>query len=513
MNQRFKSDKKNFTPAQKIGKESIISFVGMGYGQIIRYIFTIVLARLVGVSYLGLYSLGNSITTLASVLAKAGMDVGLMRFISGRNLDQESDKIRYDIYSSLKIGILLSVFVMVVLICISGWLVENIFHESTLLRNVLIVNAIAIPFITINLISIHATQGFQLLKYKIFIEYILNPTILLISVLLIYITLSAEMVIILPLLLGSITCSIFSSIFLKRIIDVNIFEVWKANVNKEIIIFSLPIMFTVVLGTMLHWLDIIMLGYFTNAETVGLYHPIIRTAGIQNTILIAFSGIFTPMFSRYLAQGDIQKMQHIYRLVTRWILSILVPIFIFIILFAKKIMLLFGTEFIGVANILILLTIGTSIFALFGIGGAILVVSGYQKLNLTNTLVAALLNIVLNIILIPRYGLAGAAWATVISLTFIAIVRLIETQFLLKINPFYMKDIKTVIAGLITFGFIYYLKPHIMHYHTVVTLVSAIIGIALIYLALMVIFKLDEDDVDFLRSILFLKSKIFNNRK
>lgn len=512
MNQQSNNYKKNFTPAQKIGKESIISFVGMGYGQIIRYIFTIVLARLVGVSYLGLYSLGNSITTLASVFAKAGLDVGLMRFISGRNLDQDSEKIRFDIYSSLKIGILFSLLVMIVMIGISGWMVENIFRESSLLKNVLIVNAIAIPFITINLISIHATQGFQLLKYKIFIEYILNPTILLLGVLFIYFTLSAELAIVLPLLLASVICSIFSSLFLKNIINVNILKVWKSEMNNKILLFSLPIMFTVILGTMLHWLDIIMLGYFTNAETVGLYHPVVRTAGIQNTILIAFSGIFSPMFSKYFAQDDKQRMQHIYRLVTRWIFTMLVPIFIFILLFSKKILLLFGPEFLPVSDILILLTIGTSIFALFGIGGSVLVVSGYQKLNLTNTLMATILNIVLNIILIPKYGLAGAAWATVISLTFIAIIRLIETQILLNINPFYLKNLKAVFAGLITFGIMICLKQYLMQFHTVLTIISAIITISLIYLLLMLILKLDEDDKDFLKSISFLKSKILNQR-
>ncbi len=505
-------DKQHFTPAQKIGKESVISFVGMGYGQFLRYFSTIILARLVGVSYLGMYSLGTSITTLASVLAKAGMDVGLMRSISGKDLGLERNQLRQDIYSSLKIGILFSLLVMIILICSSGWLVENVFRASSLLRNVLIVNAVAIPFITLNMISIHATQGFQLLKYKIFIEYILNPTILLLSVILIYYTLSAELVIILPLIVASIICSIFSSMILKKIINVDIFKTWKAKMDTEILLFSLPIMFTVILGTMLHWLDIIMLGYFTNTETVGLYHPIIRTAGMQNTILIAFSGIFAPMFSKYFAQSDRQKMQHIYRIVTRWILTMIVPIFIFILLFSKKIMLLFGAEFLPVADVLILLTVGTSIFALFGISGSILVVSGYQKLNLVNTLLATILNIILNIVLIPKYGLAGAAWATVISLTFIAILRLIETQLILRINPFYYKDIKSIIAGLITFGIMIYIKQYITHFHTVITIILAVTSIALIYLLMIMVLKLDEDDKDFLRSITFLKSKIIKSR-
>ena len=512
MNQRS-VNKKNFTPAQKIGKESTISFVGMGYGQILRYIFTVILARLVGVTYLGLYSLGNSITTLAIVFAKAGMDVGVMRFISGRNLEEEKVRIRNDILSCLKIGIFISIIVMLILILISGWLTENVFNEGSLLKTILIVNALAIPFVTINLIAIHATQGFQLLKYKIFIEYILTPTILLLAVLLVYMLFSAELTIIIPFIFASIVSSIVSVYLLRVVTGVKLSGIWKESVNTEILRFSIPIMFTVILGTLLHWLDVIMLGYYTNAETVGLYHPVIRTAGIQNSILLAFGGIFTPMFSKYFAVNDQLNMQHIYRIVTRWILTMLIPILIFVFLFAKKILLLFGPEYLPAANILILLSVGTSIYALFGISGSTLVVSGHQRLNLMNTFVAAVLNIILNIILIPKYGLAGAAWATFISLTFIAILRVIETRIILSINPFYSNDVKAILAGLVTLGVTQLLKPYIMGYHTVVTIVIAILFIAAVYLIILIILKLDRDDKDFLSSIDFLKNMVLKARK
>jgi O-antigen/teichoic acid export membrane protein len=256
-----------------------------------------------------------------------------------------------------------------------------------------------------------------------------------------------------------------------------------------------------------------MLGYYTNAETVGLYHPVIRTAGIQNSILLAFGGIFTPMFSRYFTNNDHVNMQHIYRIVTRWILTMLIPILIFVFLFSKKILLLFGPEYLPASNILILLSIGTSIYALFGISGSTLVVSGHQRLNLLNTFVAAVLNIILNIILIPKYGLAGAAWATFISLTFIAILRVIETRIILSINPFYSKDIKALLAGLVTLGAAQLIKPYIMGYHTVVTIILAILFIAVIYLIIMVILQLDRDDKDFISSIDFLKNMVLKARK
>lgn len=499
---------KNFTPAQKIAKESTISFVGMGYGQFVRYLFTAILARLVGVQFLGIYSLGNSITNIATVLGKAGTDIGLMRYVSMRDQKKDRDLIKNDILSTLKMSLVFSIIIMFVQILLSKWLVENVFHESSLLRIVLIVYALSIPFTALMTIATFATQGFQLLKYKIFVEYILNPTIIMVSMLFIYFTFSSELVIILPTLITGIIGFIIANYFLKKVVGVNILNIGSVSFNKEIITYSIPIMFTMILGSLLHWMDILMLGYFTDIETVGLYYPAVRTAGLQQSILIAFSGIFAPMFSKYYARKDVVGMHHIYKLVTRWIITLVIPVLILILLFSTKIMLLFGADFLQSSNALIILSIGTSIFAIFGVGGTVLIVSGYQKINLVNALIATILNITLNIFLIPKYGILGAAWATLSSMMFIAMARIIETRIFLKINPFNIKILKSVLAGIFTYGVLQYLKPHLMAYHTIITLMLALMIILVIYGALLLLFKFDDDDKDFLHSLNFLKNKV-----
>jgi len=159
---------------------------------------------------------------------------------------------------------------------------------------------------------------------------------------------------------------------------------------------------------------------------------------------------------------------------------------------------------------LIILSIGTSIFAIFGVSSTALVVSGYQKLNLVNALTATILNIWLNIILIPKYGIMGAAWATLSAMTFIVMARIIETRIFLKINPLNVKILKPILAGIITYGILQYIKPYLMVYHTIITLLLSIIIIFAVYGVLLLLFKFDEDDKDFLRSLNLLKNKVIN---
>ena len=62
----------------KIAKESALSFTGMGFGQLLRYLFTTLLARWAGVELLGIYSISNAVTRIVEVVAKLGLDQGIV---------------------------------------------------------------------------------------------------------------------------------------------------------------------------------------------------------------------------------------------------------------------------------------------------------------------------------------------------------------------------------------------------------------------------------------------------
>ena len=130
--------------ATKIAKESTITFSGMLYGNINRYLYTALLARWVGPEYLGIYSLANAIMLISEVLAKMGLETGIMRFVSQLNPEIDGKKIRSIIGSALKMTIFSSCIIMFILIISSGTIVR-LLNESLILKTVVIIFAIAIP--------------------------------------------------------------------------------------------------------------------------------------------------------------------------------------------------------------------------------------------------------------------------------------------------------------------------------------------------------------------------------
>ena len=109
--------------SQKIAKESTITFSGMVYGNINRYLYTALLARWVGVEYLGIYSLANAIMLISEVIAKMGLETGIMRFISRLDPKTEKYQIQNIIHSSLKMTGIFSILIAIVLACFAGQLV------------------------------------------------------------------------------------------------------------------------------------------------------------------------------------------------------------------------------------------------------------------------------------------------------------------------------------------------------------------------------------------------------
>ncbi|HJM48187.1 MAG TPA: flippase [Candidatus Marinimicrobia bacterium] len=485
-------------PNTKIAKESAISFTGMGFGQLLRYLFTTLLARWAGVELLGIYSLANAVTRISEVIAKLGLDQGILRKVSREdNLESKQAAI----LSALKMGLISGLIFMLIQIAFSGYLAEDIFNQSSLLTKVIAIHAFSLPFYIIIHISSFSTQAFKLLKYKIVVTEIQNPFILLLAMIVCYFFYSAESAIIIPVVLSAVLGCITITIFLKKVSGINILSVKRGMFNRDLLNYSLPIMFMSILGTVLHWTDVIMLGYITDPETVGLYHPAARTAGIVRIILLSFAGIYGPLMAEMYAKKQNLEMNHLFKLVTRWITTFSLPFAILILLFPQKIMLIFGSQFLQGYPILMILVSAAFIQAVFGIGGTTLNMTGFPKMNLLNTFIACGLNISFNFYLIPTMGGMGAATATLITLSFIAFIRIIQNWKLLQLTPWSPNLIKPISAGILAFAVGYYLKELIMPFHTILTLISGGLIIVFVFFTTLWLFGLDEDDAGLLAGI------------
>jgi O-antigen/teichoic acid export membrane protein len=202
-----------------------------------------------------------------------------------------------------------------------------------------------------------------------------------------------------------------------------------------------------ILSFILLWTDVIMVGYFRTFQEVGIYSAAQRTALLGILLLGVFTEIFLPLISKFHSEGNREKLEYYFKIITRWCFLLSFPIFIVVIFFAKEILRLFGDKFTIAISSLVVLCIARAINVTVGPVGYLLMMSGRQRVNLFNIICICLLNIILNFYYIPKLGIFGAALSTAISLTILALISSFQVLILLKIHPFNKEFLKSFLIA------------------------------------------------------------------
>lgn len=167
-------------------------------------------------------------------------------------------------------------------------------------------------------------------------------------------------------------------------------------------------------------LDIFMLGFLSSKTNVGLYSVALQIAG---TILIGqtiVNAIIGPKIARMYASGDIQELQKLISHACRLTSLLAVTCFLIIIVFGQLLIeIVFGMDFSSSYNITLITCAGFAFSAIMGPVVLTLNMAGHERTTMWVVAFSAVVNALLNIFLIPRYGAEGAAVATLITVVVI----------------------------------------------------------------------------------------------
>ncbi len=179
------------------------------------------------------------------------------------------------------------------------------------------------------------------------------------------------------------------------------------------------------LGMGAQYLDRFLLGIVVGAAPVGILAVVKQLQQMPGIFLQMFLAVAAPMFSAAYARGDEQERQHIYHLTTDWVVRLSAPLFIFFLLFAEPLLNLYGQDFVlqGKHAFQILL-LGQAINLGFGPLGNVLNMSGKEGFMLRLSAYDVVISMASVVVLVPNFGLTGAAIAITISVTFQNVVAL-----------------------------------------------------------------------------------------
>jgi len=200
--------------------------------------------------------------------------------------------------------------------------------------------------------------------------------------------------------------------------------------------FSAPVAGMVLTGTLLLWVDTLLLGAFRPPMEVAAYGIVVRLVAAATGVLATVIQIFGPFVAQLVTRGDLSRLRDVLHTATRWTFLLSAPLLVLLMLIGPGLLGLFRRP-MGFAGVgLVVLAMAFLADALTGPVGHVLTMSGRSGLNLANNAVAVAGNVALNLVLIPRFGIVGAAVSWAVAILGVNVVRIVQVWRLYRIVPF-----------------------------------------------------------------------------
>ncbi len=184
------------------------------------------------------------------------------------------------------------------------------------------------------------------------------------------------------------------------------------------------------------WSDAIFIGAFASTASAGIYVAATRFMLVATLMQLGIGQVFLPLLSSALAREDREGALTLFRSASVWAMLASWPALIGVMSFAPLLLGLYGDEYRTAATALLVLGAAWMVTVAVGPVDSVLLIADRSWLTTANVAVAAAVNVGLNLVLIPRHGILGAAVAWSVSLLVNNVVPLLEIKWLLGFTPF-----------------------------------------------------------------------------
>ena len=372
----------------------------------------IFLAKILGATGLGVYAYAFTWVNLLNIFALLGIHELIIRDLAiFRSSNQEKYLKGMLLWANLVV--LLSSVIMTVLAVGSVWL----FSQSIDYKIAMTIAFLSLPFLALSSIRTSALRAWEHILWSQIPEAVIRPVAFLLLLTGFYLTLGNGLSVraVVTLASGStVLAFLCGSYLLQRLTSQP--HVVPDIIHRRWLKDALPFLLFGGILLINTRSDLIMVGLFLTSKEVGIYSVVVRLAELITFVLFAANTAAGPVIAKLFHSKDMKNLERTVRLSTLGVFLLSLPIGIMLILFGKLGLGVFGQEFVEGYPVLIVLVCGQLINTATGITAQVLNMTHHQNDTAKALGVSAILNIVLNAVLIPRFGVMGAAYATSISL-------------------------------------------------------------------------------------------------
>ncbi len=399
---------------KKIISQSAIYFVGTIFSVLLGFFFKIFISSRLGAEGLGLFALGMSFVTIASIFLSWGYGNSLVRFVSKYTATNNYSRLFFYLKNTLKINLLMLALLAPVFFLFPDFIAKNLLFSEKLGQYLPL---LGVFFIINSFLSIgdQITRGFQEVKKSTIIHHFIRfPFKIVITVALIYNYnlhgyIFAE-------LLSSLLALILFFFVVKKLLPsgISFFQNKIKRFNNEEKKYAGNMLIIEVLGVLQNHGEKIMLVYFLSASELGIYSIVLSVVAFIPTILISVNSILSPIISQFYEENDLNNLSFYYRLSAKYVFIFSFPLIAFLLLYSKNVLQIFGDDFTVGYYLLVLVVLGELINVSFGVVGSTLKMMGYDKKIRNISVVSSVIAFISSYFFIESFGIIGMGFSYIL---------------------------------------------------------------------------------------------------
>jgi len=385
------------------------------FGAILQFGFSFAIARLLGPYGAGLYFVAISVLAILTTIARVGLDRASLRFIAIDNNRLNWDSIRAIHQTTIIMIVLLGTVISVAIYVSAPWIANSLLSIPEALPLLRIGSLGIVPLSLIAVFAEHI-RGLMSFRWSFFVSDI---ALVLISLILLPTLVSVFGIVgsVMAYVIGALVTLMVAWIIWLHLMSSKP-RTTIAHVDvRQLLMTGIPIFWIAVANLSMTKADAFIVSLWLDPVDVGVYSIARRVAGSISFVMLAVNGVTAPRFAVAHKQNDHEKLQKLAQRSSRLMVLGMLPIVVLLVSMPRLILGLFGEGFVRGVLPMLLLSGGQLISAVAGPVGYLLTMTGYEKDARNIVLVSTLLNLLLMIVLVPMFGIIGAAVATVISIT------------------------------------------------------------------------------------------------
>jgi stage V sporulation protein B len=403
--------------SDRIARHTFTIFIIMFAAGLIRYFYKISMARMLGVRGYGLLSAVEPFMVITASLTLTGLAAALAKYLSEEIAKNDMKTAERYIATALFYIFPLAIGVSVFIFFSSGFIAEVIFHEPDLEVLIKII-VLIFPLEALWLVIDGVFLGYQESPYFTFSLFTFNVGLLSAAILLVRMGMGAEgavAAIVIGDVLGLVSAYLIYLRKFKKKISLRHGEKSVALL-KNLVNFAIPKTISSVSVMILMSFDVFCITYFLGVTYSGLYNAAVPVARVLLSVSSSICLPLLPAVSEDMAKEKVYVSKYLSDAV-KYVSAATLPLVIVFVVYSKEIILLFfGEPYTDASHALMILSVAMLLMAYCTVFAVTFQGMGKPQIPMKITVFVVFFNILLNVYLIPRIGITGAAFSTVASM-------------------------------------------------------------------------------------------------